>query len=159
MAVFLCTCVVVYGMKQPEINRKKPPLKGFLQQVPGYTVLLDIDLEENAFKMLNLDDYIFTDYMGQNGKVNLYIGYYYTADKAYASHSPLVCYPSQGWKIDSQPTANTLQVGPQTINYEWIITSLGERKELVLYWYQAMLQTNTQVYKNKISKYHKRLWW
>jgi EpsI family protein len=104
-----------------------------------------------------LDDYTFTDYKGANGTVNLYIGYYYTADKAYASHDPMVCYPSQGWKIDEQPVKHSLGVGPNRINYEEIITSNGPQKELVLYWLQSHLLTNTQVYMNKIDMAYNKL--
>ncbi len=86
-----------------------------------------------------------------NGRVNLYIGYYYTANKAYASHSPMVCYPSQGWQIDNKPTRKTLSIGQNVIHYEEIVTSLGEQKELVLYWYQSGERSNTQIYKNKID--------
>ena len=130
---------------------RKAPLKNYFQQLTGYQTERSIDLSNDNVKMLKLDDYIFIDYKGPTGHTNLYIGYYYTANKAYSAHSPLICYPSQGWKIADKPQKKTLQLGPNIINYEEIITSLGEQKELVLYWYQAGLQTNTQVYKNKID--------
>ena len=107
--------------------------------------------------MLKLDDYVYTDYDGPNGRVNLYIGYYYTASKAYASHSPLVCYPSQGWEITREPTTHSLIVGPHSINYEEIVASLGEEKELVLFWYQSYLRTNSQIYQNKIDMGYNKL--
>lgn len=116
-----------------------------------------IDLPSDAVKMLKLDDYLFANYQGPLGNVNLYIGYYYSANKAYAAHSPLVCYPSQGWKIDDKPKRFTLQVGPKTIEYEEITTSLEGNKELVLYWYQAGSFTNTQIYKNKIDMGYNKL--
>lgn len=138
-------------MEKTGTVRKKPPLSQFLQEVEGYRNLRQIELVQNAYDMLNLDDYLFADYEGDEGEVNLYIGYYYSAAKAYAAHSPLVCYPSQGWQIDSKPQKGKLVVGDHTVYYEEIITSLGDHKELVLYWYQARLKTNNQVYKNKID--------
>ena len=114
-------------------------------------------MAEDAVAMLKLDDYLFADYKGPLGIVNLYIGYYYTANKAYAAHSPLICYPSQGWKIDSNPKKAFLQVDAQTIKYEEIITSSGDTKELVLFWYQAGLFTNTKIYMNKIDMGYNKL--
>ena len=123
----------------------------------GYETDRIIELASEHVTMLSLDDYIFIDYKGPKARPNLYIGYYYTANKAYASHSPLICYPSQGWKIDNTPNRDSLQIGEYKINYEEIITSLGEQKELVLFWYQAGLQTNTQVYQNKIDMGYNKL--
>ena len=150
IGVFLITCIFIYNKKEtPKLN--KPALKQHFQSINNYKTIRHIELEDNALKMLKLDDYIYADYEGPNGKINLYIGYYYTANKAYASHSPLICYPSQGWEIKKKPTTHTLKVGPYTIHYEEIITSLGEETELVIYWYQSHLLTNTQIYQNKID--------
>ena len=114
-------------------------------------------MEGAAVKMLDLDDYVFVEYKGKTGNVNLYIGYYYTAGKAYASHSPMVCYPAQGWKIDQKPLKHYLDVGQYRINYEEIITSNGPHKELILYWLQSHILTNTQVYMNKIDMAYNKL--
>jgi len=155
--LFLLTGIFVYWRTTPSEARKKPPLDEYFEQVAGYETLRHVAMEASAVKMLALDDYTFTDYRGGNGRVNLYIGYYYTADKAYASHSPMVCYPSQGWKIDEQPVRHSLDVGPNRINYEEIVTSHGEQKELVLYWLQSHLLTNNQVYMNKIDMAYNKL--
>ncbi len=157
IVLFLGTSALVYGMKQPDTFEGKTALNEQLLNIPDYPTTHKIALNKDALRMLKLDDYLFADYQGPTGKVNLYIGYYYTAAKAYASHSPLVCYPSQGWKIDSGPTAGILNIPPSTIHYEEITTSLGEKKELVLFWYQSRLQTATQIYKNKINMGYNKL--
>ncbi len=157
IVIFLGTTALVYGMKQPGANKGKIALNEQLINIPGYSIIRKIALNKDALQMLKLDDYLFADYQGPDGKVNLYIGYYYTAAKAYASHSPLICYPSQGWKIDSGPSAGTLNIPPTTIHYEEITTSQGDKKELVLFWYQSRLQTATQIYKNKINMGYNKL--
>lgn len=130
----------------------KPAMSTFLENIDGYQTVNKSLLPENAEEMLNLDDYVFVDFKGpDNHRVDLYVGYYYTADKAYASHSPLVCYPSQGWKIDKKARQRHLEVGKNRINYEEIITSLGNKQELVLYWYQADRLTTTNAYVNKFN--------
>ncbi len=157
IVVFFCTCIFVYGMQQPVTASQKAALMKYFQHIPGYKTIQMISLEKDALTMLKLDDYFFADYQGPSGKVNLYIGYYYSAAKAYASHSPLICYPSQGWKITSKPQTNTLQLPSSTIHYEEITTSLGTQKELVLFWYQSRLQTATQIYRNKINMGYNKL--
>jgi len=149
--LFLFTCAFIYWPTAPRKTTKKTDIGHYLEHIDGYKKLRRIDLEDDHVQMLKLDDYAYHDYQGGLGKVNLYIGYYYTANKAYASHSPLICYPSQGWKIDKQPVLSSLEVGKHKINFEEVITSYGKQKELVLYWYQAHQYTNTQVYKNKID--------
>ena len=154
---FLITCIFVYGFNQPPEIKAKPPLSGYFSHIDGYESLGFVDMLPSHLKMLQLDDYVFANFKGHDRNINLYIGYYYSAGKAYRAHSPLVCYPAQGWKVDSKPMIATLATGPYTINYEEIVTSLGQEKELVLYWYQSHLLTNTQVYKNKIDMGYNKL--
>ena len=157
IAIFVCTGILVYSQSRTEPIGKKPPLKQFLGEIPGYTTIRANKLEDNAFDMLKLDDYLFTSYAGKDGQVTLYVGYYYSASKAYAAHSPLVCYPSQGWQISKEPTIHKLKIGDHTITYEEIVTSFGEERDLVLYWLQARERANTQVYRNKIDMGYNKL--
>jgi len=157
MAVFLCTSLLVYTQKSPDAAVNVPPLKQFLGQIPGYTTVGDIKLDDDAYNMLKLDDYLFTTYANADGHVTLYVGYYYTTSKAYAAHSPLICYPSHGWQVEGKPTVRTLQVGNHQITYEEIVTSYGEQRELVLYWYQARDRANIHVYRNKIDMGYNKL--
>lgn len=122
-----------------------------MSEINGYTIENDVALEDNINQFLDLDDYTFTGYRADDGSiVNLFIGYYYSAGKISAAHSPLSCFPGQGWTID-QPILNQLVVGDQTINYAEIVATLQEKKTLVLYWYQADKSTTSFVFKNKIN--------
>lgn len=157
VALFLGTSLFVYLYSAPTVAGKAVPLKTFLEQLPGYTSSGDIKLGEDAFSMLKLDDYLFKTYSNADGPVTLYVGYYYTSSKAYAAHSPLICYPSHGWQVDRKPTTHSLRIGEHVINYEEIVTSLGEQRELVLYWYQARDRANVRVYRNKIDMGYNKL--
>jgi len=157
IVLFLVTLLLVHGRVETTELGDKPPLNGYFQELAGYRHLRDVDLNADAVRMLDLDDYAFIDYEGEGGKINLYIGYYTTANKAYASHSPLVCYPSQGWRIEQRPQRRSLQVDGHTVSHEVITTSYGDHQELVLYWYQTYARTSTQVYRNKIDMAYSRL--
>ncbi len=149
-AVFLFTTVFVSG-KSGEVDVSKPPLETYFEQINGYRLLQKVTMDSSALELLKLDDYLFAEYGGPEGNVTLYIGYYYTADKASAAHSPLICYPSQGWKIESRQEGQRLNVGPFIVRYKEIVTSLGKQRELVLYWFQAGHDTNEEAFKNKTN--------
>ena len=157
--LFLLASIGVYGWKTTNLETiSKTPLREVFQHIEGYTLKRNLTLPKEHLKMLKLDDYTYSDYSAAlNGSVNLYIGYYYSANKAYAAHSPTICYPSQGWRIDSPPITGTLKVGSRNINYQEITTSFGEKKELVLYWYQARFHTSTQIIMNKIDTGYNKL--
>jgi EpsI family protein len=150
ISLFLSTSIFVFLHTESNTVVQKPAMAEYLMHVQGYKFLNQVYLPEKSVKMLKLDDYTYIDYDGPDGKVNLYIGYYLTADKAYAAHSPLVCYPSQGWEIARKAERKYLSIGSNQIQYEEIITSFGNKRELVLYWYQSDRFTTTNVYMNKI---------
>ncbi len=154
--LFLLSCAFVYSQNSvPDVH--KTPIKQYFEDIKGYKVIRHVKLEDDVLTLLKLDDYLYTDYQGPNGKVTLYIGYYYTAAKASAAHSPLVCYPSQGWKIEKQLSDQALDAAPSAIHYNEIITSLNKQKELILYWFQAGPNTNTRVFKNKTNVAYNKL--
>jgi len=156
--LFLVTTILVHGRgSEPATVHGKPSLQDYFQNLAGYKASRDIALTDAATKMLKLDDYAFIDYEGRKGGINLYIGYYYTANKLSASHSPLVCYPTQGWKIDNKPERRTLVVGQYSLNYEAIVTSYSGQKELVLYWNQTYAWTSNQAYQHKINLAYNKL--
>ena len=154
--LFLLTSAFVYNQSAtPDVD--KPPIAKYFENIEGYKVIRHITMEDDVLNLLKLDDYLYTDYEGPDGKITLYIGYYYTADKASAAHSPLVCYPSQGWKIEEQLSDLTIDMSPSSIHYNEIITSLNKQKELVLYWFQASQDTNTEAFKNKTNVAYNKL--
>ena len=154
---FIVLSTLTYSRKV-RVKQDIPLLKQHFEVIKNYKILRHITLPESAEEMLNLDDYFYADYTrNHNKKVNLYIGYYYNANKAYSSHSPLICYPSQGWEIDTPPIKQTISIGSHKLHYEEITTSLNAEKELVLYWYQSHLQTSTQVYRNRIDMAYNKI--
>ena len=154
--LFLLTCIFLYTRSSTE-PISKPSIKTYFEHIDGYKVVRHVEMEESVLSLLKLDDYLYTVYLGENGKITLYIGYYYTADKASAAHSPLICYPSQGWEIEEQIPDLEIDVPPFVVHYNEIITSLGSQKELVLYWFQAHHDTNTKVFKNKTNVAYNKL--
>ena len=153
IVVLLMTGLLAYKTfipaELPDVVKPRD-LQTFFGPVDGYKIIYKSPLEQDIYKFLELDDYTSVGYANDKGTVSLYIGYYYSLDKVSAAHSPLVCFPGQGWGIDT-PSMHSLKVGDHTINYAEIVATLGGRHELVMYWYQAYETTATDVYRNKIN--------
>lgn len=150
IGLFSISILFVYFYKKQVDSLGKPSLQGALASINGIVAVRNIKIEEDVYSFLDLDDYVFADYIINNRKVNLFIGFYYTVDKVSAAHSPLVCFPGQGWTI-SEHSSQRVNVGTDEILYAEIIATLDGQNDLVLYWFQAGKKTTPQVYKNKIN--------
>lgn len=148
--LFFITCLFVYFPRQPSATVQRLSLQSQLAEIEGYHVADNIRIQEDIYNFLDLDDYIFADYLGKGSKINLFIGFYYTADKISAAHSPLACFPGQGWAIN-KPVYREISIDGHNIKYAEIIATREDKKELVLYWYQAEKKTTPHVYLNKIN--------
>ena len=57
-------------------------------------------------------------------------------DKAGAAHSPLVCFPGQGWEIVSVRDS-VLEAGGDRVNASTGLLRKGAEAQYILYWFQA----------------------
>jgi EpsI family protein len=150
IALFAVTSLFVYRTPTTASVSKALDLGTVFGPVSGYELVHSSSLESDVAEFLELDDYVLATYHKNGLPITLYIGYYYTLDKVSAAHSPLVCFPGQGWTIDT-PVRRQLTVGELVIDYEEMIAGLEGRQELILYWYQAHDDTSPAVYRNKIN--------
>jgi EpsI family protein len=93
----------------------------------------EIPLENEVEAMLRADWNVQREY-AQPGTppVWLYVGYYGTERGGAPEHTPWVCYPSNGWAIDS---SEPLEVDGLR-GHELVVSQAGQRR-LVLFWYQS----------------------
>jgi EpsI family protein len=150
--MFAVASFFVYrGTDQVTIDKKATLLESLLP-LEGYRDTLVLPLDESTEQFLKLDDYLFARYVGSGVPVTLFIGYYFSSAKISAAHSPLVCFPSQGWEVDT-PVMNQFVGDGYVVNYAEIEASQNERKDLVLYWYQAGEKTSPHIFMNKINSF------
>lgn len=156
-AVFLGTSLAVYtaGTQQYSPGRDTD-LGNALNPIAGYRLTKHTQLQENITTFLDLDDYTYSSYSKEDATLDLYIGYYYSAAKISAAHSPLSCFPGQGWQI-TQPIQGQATIGEDIIHYSEITAELDGRKELIFFWYQAYDKTTPYVYLNKINTIKNKL--
>jgi EpsI family protein len=150
VALFALTCFFVYRSPGTAAVTKPIDLATVFGPVTGYQLVQSSPLEQNVAEFLELDDYAQATYEKDGLPITLYIGYYFTLDKVSAAHSPLVCFPGQGWTIET-PLRRHMSVGEHDIDYEEMVAGLEDHRQLILYWYQAHESTSPRVYRNKIN--------
>lgn len=146
------TVFFVYWRTDSNEVIKKHKLRTILGPVGAYTIDYESALDQEIYKFLDLDDYTSVGYKKDGISIGLYIGYYYSLEKVSAAHSPLVCFPGQGWDVGQLKTDN-LKVGEHTVNFAEMTATLAGSKQLILYWYQAYEQTSPDAYRNKMHAF------
>ena len=101
---------------------------------------------------LKFDDYLMANYgNGKDAGVNLYMAYYNSQRKGEAVHSPRACLPGGGWQLTQfdQRVLPGVFVGGRAVRVNRTLIALGDRRQLVYYWFQqrGRLITNEFVVK------------
>jgi EpsI family protein len=130
---------------------KKPiPMSQAFYNIKGWHNNGNIQLDHRIVEELELDDYVNLIFSKGKKTVFLYIGYYSTIKKVGAAHSPLVCFTGQGWSL-SDLENKRLKIGEEKIHIKRAIASIGNRKELLLYWFQAYDRTSSGTFLQKLN--------
>jgi exosortase D (VPLPA-CTERM-specific) len=110
-------------------------------------------LERDVEQVLNVDDYILSDYKKSKGElVNLYVAYYASQRKGSSPHSPIVCIPGGGWQI-SEFERTIFRNGALnlTLPMNRVVITRGNDKQLVYYWF---VERNRKVANEYLSKWY-----
>jgi exosortase D (VPLPA-CTERM-specific) len=106
-------------------------------------------LEQVYIDGLKFTDYVLADYV-RDGRppLNLYISYYSSQRNGESAHSPRVCLPGGGWKIEEFGRHQLTGVAPggATLSVNRAVIALGDRRELVYYWFQQRGRIITNEY-------------
>jgi exosortase D (VPLPA-CTERM-specific) len=142
---FLVSTVVVTafglaGMAMPE-QREMAPERADLLEFPthvGGWVGQRGALEEVYLNELQLDDYLLADYRERSGPpINFYVAYYQSQRGSRRVHSPANCMPGGGWQILTMEQRNLPGSDSQaSLLVNRAVVALGDRKEIVYYWFQ-----------------------
>ena len=130
--------------------RKSATLDQALADVGGWKGAGAVPLDDRIFSALDIDDYFNQHLTNGNDSVTLYIGYYLSSKKVGAAHSPLVCFPGQGWLLEDF-VRKTETVGGQTVNLMRLVASTPQHKELLIFWFQAFDRTSPSEFTQKLN--------
>jgi EpsI family protein len=106
-------------------------------------------LEAVYTDQLKLDDYVLADYSDEAGDVlNLYVAYYNSQRKGGAVHSPRSCLPGGGWQMKEfdQRDVPGVKIGGRPLRVNRTLIELGDRRQLVYYWFQQRGRLITNEY-------------
>lgn len=157
--IFACLFLasfLIYFKQSANIHDKKESLSNVFVNVNGWKYISDTNMQKNIVEALELDDYLFRTFRKDQRVVSLYVGYYRTATKVGAAHSPLVCFPGQGWEISLPEKVNAISDSGK-INAEKLIIKKGRQHELILYWFQSYDMTSSGTFLQKVHNFWARL--
>lgn len=86
-------------------------------------------------RVAGASEYFFADFISPSAEaVNVYVSYYETQKHGQIPHSPKVCLPGGGWKIDRIDPVNVPGPNGQMISVNRMMTSMGQQRMLAYYW-------------------------
>jgi len=147
---FLATSLVIHIEPRANTASKSAPLQEAISAVTDWHPLGYIPLEKSILQELKLDDHLNHTFSRDGQNVMLYVGYYLTSKNVGVAHSPLVCFPGQGWLL-SDFQQKTITTDAADINLMAIVASTPERKILLMYWFQAFDRTSPGTFMQKIN--------
>jgi len=135
----------------PERTEAVPRRESFFtfpNQVDTWTGRRSV-MEQVYLDALKLDDYVMADYLRGDGElVNFYVAWYDSQRSGNSTHSPRSCLPAGGWRMTqfSQVDVPEVQVGGRPLRANRVQIELGNRKQLVYYWFQQRGRVITNEY-------------
>ena len=150
----LIICFVILGFlvnfrSSTKEFKKKVSLSQVFRHINGWRDGHLIEFEKKIIDSLKLDDYINVNFTKGNQGLSLFIGYYWSSKKVGATHSPLVCFPGQGWTIVNSKD-KTIDIEGEDLHLKSMVVTRGQRKEIVLYWFQAYNKTSPGTFLQKV---------
>jgi EpsI family protein len=152
---FLFTAGVVHLGTRSYAVVKTGNLREGLAGLGGWRISGDTPLEPAIASELMLDDYINRSYANGADSVSLYIGYYLSSKKVGAAHSPLVCFPGQGWFLQD-PVLKTEMVEGREIHLMHVTASTPQSKVLLIFWFQSYDRTTSSEFFQKLNTLRSR---
>jgi EpsI family protein len=135
-----------------EVPVQRTELNGFPKSVGNWKQIGGDQRFDNAtLAVLKASDYLMRDYQSADGRVaNIYVGYYASQRNGATYHSPLNCLPGSGWTLNEPAQITISPAGrPQFLANRYVIAN-GNRKELMIYWYQGRGRSVASEYWGKI---------
>jgi EpsI family protein len=137
-----------------EIAVLPKPLKTLATQLGQWQMVTESELSAGEEGVLQADDTLNRVYVDRatGTLASLFIAFFKTQKTGVAPHSPKVCLPGSGW----EPTESGMlaiavpgRAEPIQVNRSVIVN--GERRSVVLYWYQTHNKVIADEYRAKLN--------
>lgn len=107
-------------------------------------------MSQEELSVLKPTDYLLADYSSpaMAAQVNIYVAFYARQTVGAAIHSPSLCLPGSGWKIESRDVV-PVNVEGKRLSVTREIIRKGSEEQIVYYWFQERGRTMNDQYSAK----------
>ena len=92
-------------------------------------------LPQETESVAGASEYYFGDFTSRSdGMVNLYVSFYETQLKGQIPHSPKVCIPGGGWRIENIQKVSLINRDGEPFEANRLVIVKGDHKQLTYYW-------------------------
>jgi exosortase D (VPLPA-CTERM-specific) len=143
--VLLAAVAVTFLSVRVEVVPERKPLEAFPHLLDGWQSKTD-RLPSIVEAVAGATEYFYGDFNSPDGDgVNVYISYYETQRHGQIPHSPKVCIPGGGWRIDSLVAVALRDQAGRAFEVNRLVTSFGDRRVITYFW----LKQGGRVYRNE----------
>ena len=137
--LLLAAVLLLYGRELVSRDEPVPPEREFSRSIGGWTGR-DVPYDREVLGALSADQIVYQDFQ-KDGKsrVTLFVALYQSLEKTDFSHSPVVCFTGQGWKIErtekKKIPLDAMNTRGITVNQ--LVKKRIETRMITLFWYQC----------------------
>jgi EpsI family protein len=128
---------LLYSSIRPEAVAASEPLSALSHSLGTWEFVQDGIVDKESLEVLQADDLVNREYRRGATSAGLFVAAFRSQRSGKSPHSPKNCLPGAGWTplSDRIIPIDVGQAAPIEVN-RYIIAS-GERRSLVMYWYQS----------------------
>jgi EpsI family protein len=132
------TLGLLHSRPDKDLNPPSEPLSSIPNEVAGYTGS-DREIDQESLDILGAGDFLSRIYTRGPLQVpiGLFVAYFPTQRTGVSIHSPKHCLPGAGWYFESSQYVDLKDAEGKPHRVGEYIIANGERKQFVIYWYQA----------------------
>jgi EpsI family protein len=151
--VLLLQAALFYTVSHGDSRPLAQPLQNFPEKLPGWQMISQGVVEQDALDVLRADDILSRFYARSQVDINqldrsqkeallmtseeLFVAYFATQQNGQSPHSPKNCLPGSGWQPVDTGEISVPISGLGAIKINKYLIEKGEHQSLVLYWYQS----------------------
>lgn len=145
------TALLLFSRGNADLIPPSEPLSRIPGSIAGWTGR-DVPISQDTLDVLGAGDFLsrIYDKEGQSTQIGLLIGYFPTQRTGVTIHSPKNCLPGAGWVFDSSHYVNLTDARGKLNRVGEYIISNADKREFVIYWYQAHGRSVANEYMAKI---------
>ena len=152
--LLMAEAVLYIAYPKQEIAVLPRPLKTLAAELGAWHMVAESEISAEEQDVLKADDSLNRVYVDRatGTPASLFIAFFKTQKTGAAPHSPKVCLPGSGWEpMESGTLAIAVPGRAEPIRVNHTIIVNGDRRSVVLYWYQTHNKVIADEYRAKLN--------